>query len=528
MRQATPAHVAVGGLAAGLLTSTARPAVTVAVAIALGAAVHYLRLRLAVMAVAMVFLGAVVGEARLRAIEAPVARVRPTEAQNLRLHLLSVPRPEPLRRIRGGGRGVRPAPRHPAADAHRSLDTPAVRPRRRRRDRRRWAGQAARARWLGLRRSAPPCRHSRRAPARPGARDRPPPRRHSRRARCHAQAGAGRRRGRSSSARGRPRSRHGARPGRGDRRDHPPGLARLRPQPPPGGERPERDAPGGTGYAAARADAHRPAGTRNSPPLSDCSVRTACRRRPVAAACGRDGRGRDRRDDAVPARVALVRAPPGRNRNPRAEPPRERRPRLAALLRRGRRNPGDRPPARRRTRASGRGARHSTAGPRPCPRFRRGRRDHACSHSCDRSARGVPLRCCAACRTARKPSRSARGRPRDVARDGQGRPGHRRRSRSSGAGGRGAARPADQDPARLPRGPRRALRRSSRAAGWRCRCIPRGTSPPPTCSSSPPSSASGWPRDAGGVPPSGRATPSGPPPGGAPRVPFASRCSSSS
>ena len=96
MRQATPAHVAVGGLAAGLLTSTARPAVTVAVAIALGAAVHYLRLRLAVMAVAMVFLGAAVGEARLRAIEAPVARVRPTEAQNLRLHLLSLPRPNPF------------------------------------------------------------------------------------------------------------------------------------------------------------------------------------------------------------------------------------------------------------------------------------------------------------------------------------------------------------------------------------------------------------------------------------------------
>ena len=71
----------------------------------------------------------------------------------------------------------------------------------------------------------------------------------------------------------------------------------------------------------------------------------------------------------------------------------------------------------------------------------------------------------------------------------------RRRGRSR------AARPADQDPARLPRGPRGALRRPSPAAGWRCRCTPRRTSPPPTCSSSPRSSPPARPRDAGGVPP---------------------------
>jgi competence protein ComEC len=46
--------------------------------------------------VALVLLGAVVGHARLHALDAPQARVRPTEVQNLRLHLLSVPRPNPF------------------------------------------------------------------------------------------------------------------------------------------------------------------------------------------------------------------------------------------------------------------------------------------------------------------------------------------------------------------------------------------------------------------------------------------------
>ena len=106
MKKVTPAHVAVGGFAAGLLTSSERPAVTVAVALA--AAVFGSRWwgigpengtnphHRAALALAVVFLGAAVGEARLRAIEAPTTRVRQAEVHNLRIHLLSMPRPNPF------------------------------------------------------------------------------------------------------------------------------------------------------------------------------------------------------------------------------------------------------------------------------------------------------------------------------------------------------------------------------------------------------------------------------------------------
>jgi competence protein ComEC len=89
-----PFHLAAGGLAAGLLSSTARPAVTVAVAIGLGAAL--LLSRLSVLAVAAVLVGAVVGDARLQALDAPVGRVRQASVDDLPVHLLSMPRPNPF------------------------------------------------------------------------------------------------------------------------------------------------------------------------------------------------------------------------------------------------------------------------------------------------------------------------------------------------------------------------------------------------------------------------------------------------
>jgi competence protein ComEC len=93
-----PFHLAAGGLAAGLMSSVARPAVAVAVAVAvaigLGAAV--LPPRLCVAAVGAVLLGAVVGDARLQALDAPLARIRDTSVDDLRVHLLSIPRPNPF------------------------------------------------------------------------------------------------------------------------------------------------------------------------------------------------------------------------------------------------------------------------------------------------------------------------------------------------------------------------------------------------------------------------------------------------
>ena len=94
MTRAHPFHLAAGGLAAGLLSSNARPAVTVAVAIGLGAAV--LISHLSVLAVAALLVGAVVGDARLHALDAASARVRNESLHSLRVNLLSMPRPNPF------------------------------------------------------------------------------------------------------------------------------------------------------------------------------------------------------------------------------------------------------------------------------------------------------------------------------------------------------------------------------------------------------------------------------------------------
>ena len=91
---AHPFQIAVGALAAGLLSSTGPPAVTVAVAAALGGAV-LLRPRLAALTALLVLLGAVVGHARLRALDAPLARVRDSRV-DVRVHLLSPLRPNPF------------------------------------------------------------------------------------------------------------------------------------------------------------------------------------------------------------------------------------------------------------------------------------------------------------------------------------------------------------------------------------------------------------------------------------------------
>ena len=376
----------------------------------------------------MVFLGAAVGEARLRAIDAPVARVRPTRGPGPpRPPPLTAP-PQPLRRIRGGGRGGRPAARHPAAHAHRSLDAPAVRPRGRRRARRRWAGRPlAAGDGSGF---ADQLRHAgiagellldraratgRRRGGIAGALD-------AMRRRAQGAVAAGLPPPEAALARGMVLGQDEAidETTRQDWRDS--GLSHLL-------------AVSGQNVMLLVALAMPLLALMRTGPL----VRGTALLVLIALYVPLAGAGPSLQRAGVMGAagiaamtlsrpgVALVRAPPGRSRDPRAEPPRERRPRLAALLRRGRRNPRDRPPARRRTRASGRGARQpapalAAGAARACPRSRRRRRDHACSHSCNRSARGVPLRRRAARRTAREPPRSARGRARDVARDGQGRP----------------------------------------------------------------------------------------------------------
>jgi competence protein ComEC len=91
-----PFHVAVASLAAGLATSTAPPAVTLAVAAALAAAVLIGRPPLAALAFGLVLLGAAVGDARLQALDAPAARVLDAHVEKLRVHLLSPPRPNPV------------------------------------------------------------------------------------------------------------------------------------------------------------------------------------------------------------------------------------------------------------------------------------------------------------------------------------------------------------------------------------------------------------------------------------------------
>jgi len=106
--RAHPFHVAAGALAAGLLSSNERPAVTAAVAVGLGGAVVLSRWsgfvpkngtnpdHLSALAVGAVLLGAVVGDARLHALDASIGRVREARVEDLRVHLLSVPRPNPF------------------------------------------------------------------------------------------------------------------------------------------------------------------------------------------------------------------------------------------------------------------------------------------------------------------------------------------------------------------------------------------------------------------------------------------------
>ena len=114
---ARPFHVAVGALALGLLTTTGSPAMTLAAAAAAGAAVpialaienwsgigsendtipdHFGIWGAAGAAAALVLVGAAVGEARLRALDAPLARVTDEHVNRLPVHLVSVPRPDPF------------------------------------------------------------------------------------------------------------------------------------------------------------------------------------------------------------------------------------------------------------------------------------------------------------------------------------------------------------------------------------------------------------------------------------------------
>ena len=71
-------------------------------------------------------------------------------------------------------------------------------------------------------------------------------------------------------------------------------------------------------------------------------VRAARRRRSVAPAGRRHGRGRPARAAGIQARLALVRAAARGMRDPRAEPARHGRPRMAAVVRRGRGDPAPR------------------------------------------------------------------------------------------------------------------------------------------------------------------------------------------
>ena len=112
----TPFQIGAGALAAGLLSSTGPPVVTVAVAAVLGGAL-LLHPRLAALAVLHVLLGGVVGDARLRALDAPVARVRDSRVDGLRVLLLSSPRPNPFGASAAVGVVSGRQPR-PASDAY--------------------------------------------------------------------------------------------------------------------------------------------------------------------------------------------------------------------------------------------------------------------------------------------------------------------------------------------------------------------------------------------------------------------------
>lgn len=96
MIRPNPFHAAAGSFAAGLLSSSAPPAVTVAVGLGAAVAVSRNTHKLSVLVCAGVLLGAAVGHARLGALDAPAAHIRDAEVQALRVHLLSMPRPNPF------------------------------------------------------------------------------------------------------------------------------------------------------------------------------------------------------------------------------------------------------------------------------------------------------------------------------------------------------------------------------------------------------------------------------------------------
>jgi competence protein ComEC len=93
-----PFHVAIGCLAAGLALSAPAPTPAAAVAVAaLAAAAITLAARqitlLAAIAAALVLVGAALGDARLRALEASARRVRDGPVRQLRVHVATPPRP---------------------------------------------------------------------------------------------------------------------------------------------------------------------------------------------------------------------------------------------------------------------------------------------------------------------------------------------------------------------------------------------------------------------------------------------------
>jgi competence protein ComEC len=90
-----PFHVGMGSLAAGLALSPASPGLALATA-ATGAVAVLALSRVAVLAAiaaALVLTGAAVGDARIRALDASAARVRDGPVRQLRVHLISRPRP---------------------------------------------------------------------------------------------------------------------------------------------------------------------------------------------------------------------------------------------------------------------------------------------------------------------------------------------------------------------------------------------------------------------------------------------------
>jgi competence protein ComEC len=95
---ARPFHVAAGSVAAGLAASTATHSAVLAVAAGLAGLV-LLAARsapvLAAVAFALVLVGAAAGDARLRALDAPIARISDQSVTDVHVHLLSPPRPNP-------------------------------------------------------------------------------------------------------------------------------------------------------------------------------------------------------------------------------------------------------------------------------------------------------------------------------------------------------------------------------------------------------------------------------------------------